>query len=154
MAIHTFETISLTPVCVSYCPLVLPKLYGSCFLLPSLVNAPADGGSTELMKEAREVENVKLLLEAGAYVNAADESLDFLDRRTALMWAAGNGHAEVVKLLLEAGADINVYGMYGRTALTLAEGNGHAEIVKLLLEAGTVAYMFKKIIRWFKSLID
>ena len=45
----------------------------------------------------------RLLLEAGADVNAADA----YQQETALMWAAAEGHADVVKALLDAKADPN-----------------------------------------------
>ena len=46
---------------------------------------------------------VKLLLEAGADVNAHRPYQD----ETALMWAAAEGHTDVVTALLKAGADAN-----------------------------------------------
>ena len=52
------------------------------------------------------------------------------------MWAAFQGHAEVVRLLLGAGADKDVADSSGFTALISAYRAGHADIVSLLLEAG------------------
>ena len=88
---------------------------------------------------------VKLLLEAGADVEARDEFGD-----TALHEAAKRGHAAVVKLLLEAGADMEARDESGDTALheavsdswvriTIKRGGSvesHAAVVKLLLEHG------------------
>ena len=54
----------------------------------------------------------KLLLEAGADVNAQDK-----DGRTALMMATRNGHDKCVELLIERGVDVNVKDNDGRTAL-------------------------------------
>ena len=45
-------------------------------------------------------EIVKLLIEAGVYVNAQDR-----EENTALMSASRMGHTEIVKLLREAGAE-------------------------------------------------
>ena len=53
---------------------------------------------------------VKLLLEAGADVRAADENGD-----TPLMLASRGGREAVVKLLLEAGADVAATTQAGRT---------------------------------------
>ena len=59
-------------------------------------------GATALILAAQSghVEVVRLLLEAGADKDVADD-----DGATALMEAAYRGHVEVVRLLLEAGAD-------------------------------------------------
>ncbi|KAJ5949947.1 hypothetical protein N7454_001531 [Penicillium verhagenii] len=56
--------------------------------------------------------------------------------KTALFWAARNGHESVVKLLLEKGAIFKSKDEYGDTPLSLAAISGHDSIVKLLLEKG------------------
>ncbi len=63
------------------------------------------------------------------YINAYGE--------TALMYAALNGHSEVVNILLENGTAITNYQNYrGETALIFATKNGHRKVVELLLECG------------------
>ena len=64
------------------------------------VDVNADDGSG-LMAAALEgrTETVKALIEAGADVNAKDMNGD-----TALTWAAGPGHTEIVEILRQAGA--------------------------------------------------
>ena len=64
-------------------------------------------------------------------VNAAD-----CTGMTALTWAAGRGHEEVVEMLLDR-EDINPDqpdAKYGRTPLSLAARNGHDRIVGMLLK--------------------
>ncbi len=58
--------------------------------------------------------------------------------KTPLIWAAENGHADVVPLLLAAGADPNAHDepRIGNTAIREAVRGGHGPIVALLLEAG------------------
>ena len=46
---------------------------------------------------------MNVLLEHGANVNAKEK----VREQTALMWAAAQGHTEVVRVLIRAGADIN-----------------------------------------------
>ena len=109
-------------------------------------------------------ENVTMLLEKGADVNAeddygitalmcasenghteivsmllekgADVNAECDEGRTALMWASVYGHTEIVSMLLEVGADVNAEDDYGITALTNASEDGHTEIVSMLLEKG------------------
>ena len=78
-----------------------------------------------------DAELVKLLIDAGADVNKANEKGE-----TPLYWAAANGRTECVKLLIDAGADVNKADKDGRTPLILAAYYGHAECVKLLINAG------------------
>jgi hypothetical protein len=61
---------------------------------------------------------VKLLLDAGADVNAVNEA-DF----TALHGAAFRGLDEVIEILVTRGANINARDFRGRTAYRIAEGS-------------------------------
>jgi len=81
---------------------------------------------------------VKVLLEAGADINAVNEA-DF----TALHGAAFRGLNEVVQFLVEHGADIDARDFRGRTAFRLAEGakqsfqfQGWPETADLLKQLG------------------
>jgi ankyrin repeat protein len=70
-----------------------------------------------------------LLLEKHATVNQVNNN-----GWTALIWAANNGHAEVVQRLLQAGADKAVKTKGGKTALDLARSLYHPAVVALLLQ--------------------
>lgn len=75
---------------------------------------------------------IEALLDAGAEVDAPTEY-----GATALLFAAGQGHLEVVRRLLAAGADPNARdGFYDASPLTWAGYNGQVEVVLALLEAG------------------
>ena len=103
-------------------------------------------GETPLMAAARtgKVDAVKLLLDRGSFVNAADP----FQEETALMWASAEGHLDVVKTLLAAGADPNLkahvstitershadHPSGGFTALMFAVRNGHEDVAKALVE--------------------
>jgi ankyrin repeat protein len=105
-------------------------------------------GETPLMAAARtgRVDAVRLLLEAGANVNAADT----YQQQTALMWAATEGHVDAVKTLLAAGADPNRKGRVttiedrkhadhatgGFTALMFAARSGHEDTATALIKGG------------------
>ncbi len=97
---------------------------------------------------------VKILLKAGANVNAKDKynltplplaALDHVRTGSWLGWpggetplhqAADRGHTEVVKILLKAGAKVNAKENRGNTPLHSAVSGGHAETVKILLVSG------------------
>ena len=103
---------------------------------------------TPLMSAARagRLDAVRLLLEAGADVNATDAH----QQETALMWAAAEGHADVVTALIQAGADPNRKARVttleerkhadhptgGFTALMFAVRNGHEPVARALVGAG------------------
>jgi ankyrin repeat protein len=57
---------------------------------------------------------------------------------TVLMFAAREGHVDIVRLLLDHGADANVTSESrdGATPLTIAAEHGHVEVIKLLLSRG------------------
>lgn len=82
----------------------------------------------------RRPETVRILLEAGAEVDAPSE----LEARTALHLAADAGDDEMVLLLLEEGADLHATDRGGKQAIHLATISGHPEIVGNLLSAGAM----------------
>ncbi len=64
-------------------------------------------------------------------INVQDE-----DGRTVLMYAAFNGHTELMKDLILRGAKVNLKDVNGRTALMLASSGPYPDAVRLLLEHG------------------
>jgi ankyrin repeat protein len=109
-----------------------------------LIHAGADvnlacGGREEtplhLAADSGDAASVKLLLAAGARVNARN----FQDS-TPLYVAADGSSPEVVALLLKAGAEIDARGVGGNTPLLNAMSNGSGQpartITELLLAAG------------------
>jgi ankyrin repeat protein len=121
-------------------PLSLACTVGNGAMVERLLKAGADpntslpGGETPLMTAARTgtLASVKVLLSRGATVDGKD------DRRgqTALMWAAAEGHADVVRELLAAGADFQTRLPSGFTPLLFAVRDGRIEVVRVLLTAG------------------
>ena len=81
-----------------------------------------------------DLEDVQSYLSQGVSVDATDA-----EGRTALFFAAANGHADIVDLLLSKDADPNMANEQGGTALHWACVNGHGGIVAKLLEAGAKA---------------
>ncbi len=74
-------------------------------------------------------EGVRILLKHKAHVDAVDAL-----GRSALMHAAGEGHAAIARVLLEAGADPGLADRYGSTPLMEAGRAGATAIVTLLAE--------------------
>ncbi|KAJ7142814.1 ankyrin repeat-containing domain protein, partial [Mycena epipterygia] len=94
------------------------------------VNAEA-GSALRVASAGGHTEIVRLLLDASADMNAADQ-----ENGTALQAASGGGWTEVVRVLLDAGADVNALaGEYG-SSLQIASSRGHRDIVRNLLENG------------------
>lgn len=119
------------------------------------------GGETALMTAARTGHPgpVEALLAAGADLGGAVHGMgrregaganafnyrirdpgifDFETRaeQTALVWAAAEGHSEVVGLLIRAGADYRAALASGFTPFLFAVRNGHLGVVKTLVAAG------------------
>ncbi len=87
--------------------------------------------------ENDDVEMVRLLVEAGADVNAAEG----FGGNTPLHEAVEKGDAEIVKILVAAGADVEAEGFMSRTPLSLAAEEGATEIMLILLGPGPEAGM-------------
>ena len=81
----------------------------------------------------RNVEAVKLLLQAGACIDLMSK-----DKKTALQAAVLRRNTDLIQILLDAGADVNTPAgpEYGATALQSAAQLGPTEIVRLLLARG------------------
>jgi uncharacterized protein len=78
---------------------------------------PAPGGMTPLLFASRDghLEAAKLLVEAGARINAPDPN-----GITPLIMALTNKHLPVARFLVEQGADVHAADWYGRTPLWAA----------------------------------
>jgi ankyrin repeat protein len=121
-------------------PLTLAVTNGNAGMVELLLKSGADpnttlpGGETALMTAARvgTLASVKALLVRGATVDSKDER----HGQTALMWAAAEGHADVVQMLIEVGADYHLRLASGFTPLLFAVREGHSDVVRTLLKAG------------------
>jgi ankyrin repeat protein len=135
-------------------PLLQASRTGDAAMVELLLRAGANPskahpeGETPLLAASRtgSVPTVRLLLARGVDVNAAEG----FQRTTPLMWAAAEGHRDVVDLLLEAGADPNKQGHItslsarhnadhptgGFTALMFAARNGDEPLVRTLVARG------------------
>ena len=99
------------------------------------VNATNDFGGTPLLTSARETESpeqMKLLIAAGAKVNARDS-----EEESALHKLAWFGYpkqnVETARILLEAGADIGLKNSNGKTPLDIIVDNSfkNSDLVEL-----------------------
>jgi ankyrin repeat protein len=124
-------------------PLALASKQVNPHILDQLMKAGADpndeinyinANETPLMHAARagNVEGVRLLLVAGAKVNAREG----WNGQSAIQWAAAEGHSAVVEALIEGGADIRQRSNAGTTPFMFAVRKGDMRSVKALLAAG------------------
>ncbi|XP_062956155.1 ankyrin repeat, SAM and basic leucine zipper domain-containing protein 1 [Cynocephalus volans] len=81
--------------------------------------------------EERILKCVELLLSRNADPNVACRRL-----MTPIMYAARDGHPQVIALLVAHGAEVNTQDENGYTALTWAARQGHKNVVLKLLELG------------------
>ncbi|CAG7649852.1 ankyrin repeat domain-containing protein [Paenibacillus allorhizosphaerae] len=97
---------------------------------PSLVNAGGDYGPLCMAAGNGHTEIVRMLLRAGADLNAAWYANNY-------MGYAADAGLDMVRLLLESGADPNNCNWQGVTYLHKAAWLGHSEWAELLLEFGS-----------------
>ena len=100
-------------------------------------NIPADiDGTTPLMIACshRQKKIVKLLLQAGAYVDL--QGKDSYGRQTALHTPAYDNATEILSLLLDAKANVNIQNIDGYTPMHYICVNGNEEMVQRFLSAG------------------
>ena len=96
-------------------------------------NATNKAGATALMWAVPDIEKVKLLVAAGADVNARSKNLG----RTAFLIAASYpGSVAVLQLLLDHGADIHAKDRRGMHALGRAAVSADVDVVRFLVEHG------------------
>jgi len=81
---------------------------------------------------ADDLTTVKTLLEQGIIDDNKTADLG----RTAMWYAAFQGHVEILQLLIEYGSDMEMADLYGRSPLFMASIKGHIDIVRHLLEQG------------------
>ncbi|KFZ25213.1 hypothetical protein V502_00309 [Pseudogymnoascus sp. VKM F-4520 (FW-2644)] len=99
--------------------------------LRSEIVAPNIHAST-MLHNAASIEEVRLLIDAGANISAVD-----VRNETRLHIAALDGETEVVRLLLNAGASVLARNFNGATPLHMAARNDHEDAVQLLINAGS-----------------
>ncbi|MDG2220294.1 MAG: ankyrin repeat domain-containing protein [Rubripirellula sp.] len=94
------------------------------------IDPPDNKGMTPLIHACTGpfVETVKVLIDAGANVNAKDQNEAF----TPLMTAAALGQPEIVQVLLDNGADKTIRDEDNELAVDHARNAGHEDIIKIL----------------------
>lgn len=125
---------SSTPKKVNSLDLIKASLVNDVEKVKKLLSQPGidlevvdDYGRTAL-NCARKLELIKLLVEAGANINAQNIYGD------TLLIVEAEGYFDGVKIAIEAGADLNIENIYGQTALTRAITFNNINIVNLLLK--------------------
>jgi ankyrin repeat protein len=102
-------------------PLLLLLSSHSVFASQALIDAAKSGDVAEV---------TRLLNLPGENVN------ELIDDRTALHWAAWNGHIEVVRILIGHGANVSTFGLDNNTPLHLVAWEGRTGVAQFLIGAG------------------
>lgn len=76
-----------------------------------------------------DIERVRRLIDAGADVNATDDS-----QQSAYLIATSEGHLDLLELTLRHGADVRALDRFNGTGLIRAAERGHADVVGRLLQ--------------------
>ena len=109
-------------------------------LVEVLIEAGADINTTSIQKmtalnyaiNANKLDAIKLFIENGIDPDTVIDKYE----TTLLMWAARNGHNDLVEALIEAGADINTTSIQKMTALNYAINANNLDAIKLFIENG------------------
>jgi len=109
------------------------KEWAAFLLLVAVCGCSETKAPLPLHEAAKEgdVAAVAAAIRKGADLNACDEY-----DHTALNWAAGLGHKQVVELLLNEGAEASAPGGADLRPLHFAAGLGHKDVASLLLAKG------------------
>jgi ankyrin repeat protein len=93
---------------------------------------PINPNTSRLIAAAKigDLDAAATAIQSGAIIDEPDQATG----RTALLWAAREGHPEVIELLLLAGASVEVQDRIGKTALSTAAETGRTDAVRLLLD--------------------
>ena len=119
-------------------PLMLATAFGTSDAVRRLLAAGASvavksgTGVTALHLAVTDLEKTRLLVDAGADVNAASA----LGRTPLIMAAASTGSLEIVRLLLARGATIDAADSTGTTPLSQAALTDNREVAQFLLDRG------------------
>jgi uncharacterized protein len=124
-------------------PLALAAEQGNAVIIEQMLNAGADpndpihfvnSAETPLHHVARagSVDSVNTLILAGAKINARET----WNGQSAIMWAAAEGHAQVVQALIDGGADIHARSNGTTTPFLFAVRKGDIATVQVFLKAG------------------
>jgi ankyrin repeat protein len=117
-------------ICASGCGPSERERFEATQKLFSVLKYDDKGGS--LGDSIRRGETIRVLIEAGAFVNAKKS-----DGRTPLMYALRySSTPEIVTPLIEAGADVNARDGRGYTPLMFAANYASPKVVTLLIEVG------------------
>lgn len=115
--------------------MMVSAMVAMVFLLGSH-GALADAGEALLEAVANgQKPRVAILLDAGVSPEVASGTGEH-EGKTALMWAAETGRADIADLLLQYGAEVDRANAKGGTALMYAAVSGHVALIDLLVAAG------------------
>jgi uncharacterized protein len=97
---------------------------------PLEVRDPAGRTALLIATQGNDVDVARLLIDAGADVNAKDSIRD-----TPFLYAGAEGRNEILRMILATGrADLRDTNRYGGVAIIPASHHGHPETVRILLE--------------------
>jgi len=112
----------------------------SCFIfiaimVPTMALADIDSDLLKASKKG-DLNQVKVLLDKGANLNAREHGFLADSGNTPLILASAENHAEVAEELINRGSGLDVTNLSGNTALMYAAWKGHRGVIKLLLDHG------------------